>query len=50
MWWVLVLKKQDVGVDNFYKVFPLISRVLYLVLAGNFALTIGFYWSYTFLL
>ena len=24
------------------------GQVLFLVLAGNFALTIGFYWSYTF--
>ena len=24
-----------------------VTRVLFLVLAGNFALTMGFYWSYT---
>ena len=27
-----------------------VTRVLFLVLAGNFALTMGFYWSYTLLL
>ena len=26
------------------------TSVLFLVLAGNFALTMGFYWSYTLLL
>ena len=26
-----------------------VTRVLFLVLAGNFALTMGFYWSYTLL-
>jgi len=27
-----------------------VTSILFLVLAGNFALTMGFYWSYTLLL